>query len=449
MGLAFLGLIIITSWWFISNNERASAHPEEGVIDVWVTWGDNPATLQAFFDRYDQPVRVRTGLKYDRAMKALAGSNPPDLMILSTREPVQWAYEEGLILPVDTLNAAERIAMADFFPALLAPCAAPDGRTTCMPLGGSVDLLYWNKDLFEAAGLAPDQPPRTMEELVSYADQLTIRDEAGDLTQIGFVPDFPRSHLDLYARDFGGSPVAAGGVDLPADSQPVVDAMNWQLQFYGLYSPAEAQDFLSALTPYTPQTASGHPRFAGRRLSCQQCHHLAPARQDKLPDLGFYSGHVAMIVDGQWQMGPNAVSHFHPDLNYGVAPLPAPTDHPERAGTTLAQGPVAVLPTGGHDQEATAELVAWMTAPDNQADFAAIHTLLPVSRAAAEDERFAQSPHFTMAIGLLAQSNASYRAPSSLAPELNDAWREAEGEILHEEGDLTCVLDALRSESTP
>ena len=114
MGLAFLGLIIITSWWFISNNERASAHPEEGVIDVWVTWGDNPATLQAFFDRYDQPVRVRTGLKYDRAMKALAGSNPPDLMILSTREPVQWAYEGGLILPVDTLNAAEGIAMADF-----------------------------------------------------------------------------------------------------------------------------------------------------------------------------------------------------------------------------------------------------------------------------------------------------------------------------------------------
>ncbi len=45
------------------------------------------------------------------------------------------------------------------------------------PLG-----LYINVDAFEAAGLDPNQPPTTAEELIEYAKALTI-DEDGDVNR--------------------------------------------------------------------------------------------------------------------------------------------------------------------------------------------------------------------------------------------------------------------------
>jgi ABC-type glycerol-3-phosphate transport system substrate-binding protein len=288
-----------------------------------------------------------------------------------------------------------------------------------------------------------------MEELVAYAEQLTVRDDAGELTQIGFVPDFSRSHLDLYSQMLGGFWLGEDGGDLTVDDQSVIDAMNWQLQFYALYSPEEAQAFLSSFTPYTPQTQSGHPYFAGRRLNCQQCHHLEPANEDKMPDLGFYDGKVAMIVDGEWQMGPNGIDHFQPELNYGVAPFPPPSGHPERANTTIVQGPVAVIPADGRDRDAAGELLVWMMSADKQGDFAAGHTLLPVSHLAAQDSRITQMPNFQMFMELLAQPNATYRVASSATAEFNEILGQGEKGILHKGGDPSYLLDALQAEPSP
>ncbi|MBI4731644.1 MAG: ABC transporter substrate-binding protein [Chloroflexi bacterium] len=55
-----------------------------------------------------------------------------------------------------------------------------------MPFNNSVPILYYNRDLFMAAGLDPDSPPQTVEELLAAAQALTIRpDTGGDPTQWG------------------------------------------------------------------------------------------------------------------------------------------------------------------------------------------------------------------------------------------------------------------------
>lgn len=48
-----------------------------------------------------------------------------------------------------------------------------DGKLYGCPMQYNVSYLYWNKDLFEAAGLDPDVPPTTMDELAQYAEILT------------------------------------------------------------------------------------------------------------------------------------------------------------------------------------------------------------------------------------------------------------------------------------
>lgn len=53
-----------------------------------------------------------------------------------------------------------------------------------IPMQVHSTFLYWNKDLFEAAGLDPETPPATWEEAAEYA--LKISDPSRKLYGIGF-----------------------------------------------------------------------------------------------------------------------------------------------------------------------------------------------------------------------------------------------------------------------
>ena len=48
-----------------------------------------------------------------------------------------------------------------------------DGTQWGVPIAFSTKALYWNKDLFKQAGLDPDTPPKTWEEEIAFAKQIT------------------------------------------------------------------------------------------------------------------------------------------------------------------------------------------------------------------------------------------------------------------------------------
>lgn len=48
-----------------------------------------------------------------------------------------------------------------------------------MPFNTSNALMFYNKDLFEEAGLDPEDPPQTFSEVQEYAEQLTDGDTYG------------------------------------------------------------------------------------------------------------------------------------------------------------------------------------------------------------------------------------------------------------------------------
>ena len=57
-----------------------------------------------------------------------------------------------------------------------------------VPMQYNLQYLYYNKDLFEEAGLDPEQPPTTMEELAEDAKKLTNPDK--NQYGIGFPTDY-------------------------------------------------------------------------------------------------------------------------------------------------------------------------------------------------------------------------------------------------------------------
>ncbi|AFC27836.1 family 1 extracellular solute-binding protein [Paenibacillus mucilaginosus 3016] len=54
-----------------------------------------------------------------------------------------------------------------------------DGKLYSMPFNTSNPILYYNKDLFKAAGLDPEKPPATYEEVAEAAKKLTKDGQAG------------------------------------------------------------------------------------------------------------------------------------------------------------------------------------------------------------------------------------------------------------------------------
>jgi sn-glycerol 3-phosphate transport system substrate-binding protein len=86
-----------------------------------------------------------------------------------------------VITPVQDFIDKEKYDVSDLEPNVLAYYTV-DGKQVSMPFNTSTPLLYYNKDMFKAAGLDPEKPPRTFAEFEEYAAKLTKKE--GDKTTV-------------------------------------------------------------------------------------------------------------------------------------------------------------------------------------------------------------------------------------------------------------------------
>src|SRR5258706_12523147 len=256
-----------------------------------------------------------------------------------------------------------------------------------------------------------------MEQLAEFSDKLTKVAADGAVEQVGFLPDMGWDHSDLYTNMFGGFWYNEDGTKMTANSQPVVDALTWEQQFYTKPGVDKVMAFSSG---WADTYMSG--------------------------DYPFYTGKLAMYVDGEWMTGPNFISAFKPEASYGVAPFPPPADHPERANTATVGGTVAVIPSGAANKDASAKLLAWMMSPAIVAEEFCFNANLPTSKKAAQDKCFTDNPKFKVFVDLMADANAKYMITSPISTELNDAYGTTEATILHTGADPKTGLGTLQND---
>jgi multiple sugar transport system substrate-binding protein len=422
--LVVASMLLVGCQGSTETQETQESQPSEPqLLRVWIQWGDNPQQLQSLFDKYGTAnnIKVEVTAPVDdegKLLTALTGSEPPDVLVLSGGDNVKSWAQEGLVDELTSAIETGGIDLTDLFSAPLGQCVM-DGKYYCLPWGTDLYALFWNKDLFEAAGLDPEKPPQTMEELVAMSELLTKVDADGKLQQIGFIPDLSWSHTDLYSRMFGGFWYSDDGTQVTVNSQPMIDAFTWQQQFYAKYGYDNILSFSSGFGEYSS------------------------------PDHPFYAGKVAMMVEGEWQTGPNFIKNFKPELNYGVTAFPPPADHLERANTVVNQGTVVVIPAGAKDKVASAKLMAWMMSPEIVAEEMVANANLPTSKKAAQDPRFSENPKFKVFVDLMASPNAVPMITTPINMELSNAMGTAEEEILHTGADPKTTLDPLQAEFEP
>ena len=121
-----------------------------------------------------------------KTIAAIQGGNPPEFAILGNSELYSLLSLEAIIPLDDLINGDPdgKEYIDDFWPAFLMN-SYYEGKIYSIPWQRSTIIMYYNKDAFRAAGLDPETPPANWEELVEYAQKLTIRDEAGNVKQWG------------------------------------------------------------------------------------------------------------------------------------------------------------------------------------------------------------------------------------------------------------------------
>jgi len=120
-----------------------------------------------------------------KVLTAVKGGNPPQLSVILSVD-MFTLIEEDAIVPFEELisSDAERQWLAGFYPAFMEN-STTGGKTYGVPFQRSTPVLYWNKEAFKDAGLDPETPPATWDEMVAFGKKLTKRDSAGNVSQWG------------------------------------------------------------------------------------------------------------------------------------------------------------------------------------------------------------------------------------------------------------------------
>ncbi len=119
-----------------------------------------------------------------KVQAAIKGGNTPDLAIMFSIDLYSLLAMDAIV-DIDSFCTTEEDQewLNGFYEGFM--LNSRDGDTTYgIPWQRSTIILYYNKEAFEAAGLDPDSPPTTWDELYEYAEKLTVVED-GQTTQYG------------------------------------------------------------------------------------------------------------------------------------------------------------------------------------------------------------------------------------------------------------------------
>lgn len=180
---------------------------------------------------------VYTGNYSDTAVKtqaAVQGGTPPDIAVLLANE-LYTLLDMDAITPLDSFidKDPDDTYVNDFFPAFMAN-AQTDGKTYSIPFQRSTVLLYYNKDAFREAGLDPNKPPTTWDELAEMSVKLTKQGQWG--IEIPATAPTPATWLfQTFALQNGKNVMTSDGKQAIYDTPENVEALQFWLDLSTKY----------------------------------------------------------------------------------------------------------------------------------------------------------------------------------------------------------------------
>ncbi len=368
MGLAFL---LVFSGSYLGQAPAVQAEEEAVTIDFWYALGgDLRERTEELLDDFmeenpnitiDKVHRGTYAEALTTAIAAYRGGAAPNLTQI---------YEVGTMTMLDSgaIKPAQELIDIDSeeFIEPITEYYSVDGEMYSLPFNSSNPILYYNKDMFEEAGLDPEDPPETFEEIEEYGRQII---ESG-AAENAISTAWPSWTIMENMHTWHDQPIANNANGL----EDYATELYWN------------QDFgIELLETFKEWHNEGIYTYEGREGD---------------PDPVFLGEYVGMYIqssatiagfmeDADFEVGTTKLPHMGGDYDVGNALI----------------GGATIWAWDGHEDEAfeaMGDLLTFLSEPDIQAWWHQNTGYLPVTQEAIEklDEEgwFEENPNFETAV---------------------------------------------------
>ncbi len=311
--------------------------PEE--LAVWQTLVDN-------FQQSNPNIHVTVDVSdwdsyWDKLQTLFAGGTPPDVFAMDAPLYLDW-QSRGVLLNLQPYLDATPGFLDDFYPVTLQVYQRDDGYYG-LPRDFQTVVLYYNKDMFDAAGMDYPTDDWTLDDLRAAAQKLTLDSNGDGITdQWGFATDLWDMELfwSEMIWDHGGSIISDDHTQTLINEGGAKDA--WS------FISSMALDDKSMPDPNQSQQFGGDP---------------------------FAAGVAAMTTIGHWVVPQYAGLNF----KWDVAAFPA---GPAGRATSVNSAGIVVASGSQHPDQAW-ELVKYVDSVAGQTSLAQLGLSIPVLQSLA------------------------------------------------------------------
>lgn len=371
--LAMLGMTAVLFGLTACGNKQEAASKEGKTTIRFASWdtADDVDAQQKMVDKFNeehpdiQVVLEAYGSDFDTKISASMGSgDAPDVMYM-------WnypAYHDGLE-PLDSYIEKEGEDYKKNFYSTLWNYNSYDGQIYGLPVGFTTHCVYYNKDLFEKAGVEEPKDGWTWEDLEEKAKKIN---EATGVKGFSFSMKPDPYDYEMYLWSNG-----TAYCDKEGKMEGYVNS-DKALETYKMFQDMAKDGYAVA----TEKSGSDE----------------------------FESGQTAMFVYGAWAVK----KYTEAGVNFGLAKLPS--FGTEKSASILSSSGVAIAKSS-KNKEAAWEFVKYWT--DEESNKSRIGTEFPVLVSVVESEKILDKPEYAPFYAMLDQSGEY--TPASF---IMDKWSE-------------------------
>ncbi|HEU4752756.1 MAG TPA: extracellular solute-binding protein, partial [Armatimonadota bacterium] len=195
---AVKGFLALAALLPVAAGLAGCAGPAEGrgpvEVRYWTGWTGHELEAQRRlveeFNRSHPGIRVRilsVAGSYNKLRIAFAGGATPDVASAVWADELAGYAMRGVLTPLDELMQRSGRSGKEFVPGVWRMLHYR-GRPYALAVTTNTNFIVYNKRLFREAGLDPERPPRTIQELDRANEALLKTGKNGSLLQYGMRP---------------------------------------------------------------------------------------------------------------------------------------------------------------------------------------------------------------------------------------------------------------------
>jgi multiple sugar transport system substrate-binding protein len=383
----------ITIWY--SNNEAEVAWGEQ-MVEAWNA--ENP-------DEQIEAQEIPAGASSEEVIgAAITAGNAPCLIFNTAPVAVPDFERQGGLVSLSSFDDGASY-IEERSGDIAEQYQSADGEYFQLPWKSNPVMIFYNKDMFAAAGLDPENPPlATHDEFLETARTLVSSGAAPMAIWPAPTSEFFQNWFDfypLYAAETGGTPLVEDGSATFADEAGLGVAEFWKT----LYDEG----------------------LAGREA------YQADA---------FADAQAAMAIVGPW-----AISVYGENVNWGAVPIPTSEGKPAEEIYTFSDAKNIGLYTACENQATAWDVLKFATSEEQDGQLLEMTGQMPMRQdlPGTYPDYFSANPAYEAFGDQAARTVEVPNIPNAVAvwQTLRDAWSQS---VIFGEGDLQESLDGAAEE---